>query len=438
MTNPLLKPILKPSLQRFLNRRYISICAAIFVLFSLLVSYMNYLGMDETSAYYMQYEAQVLSEHYSPYNDIIEFDKDIKEYYWGVEQLPQKYQWLFEEQSPAPNKVSLYSQPSRDIYILPYIIEQAPGIFYVIHLFENDNVAANNRKVHKQVTLAGGLLLLCLCFYIFRLNRRVIEPVDALHQWVEQLAQQKLLQQPPSAIPSSLRFAELEKTATALHQSLEKQHQLHASEQDVLQREKAFLSTLSHELRTPMAIIGAALAVLEKRNELPPQSAAVLGKLHKANHTMKQLTDTLLQLWRRQQSSQPAQSIHLAKVIQQAIEECREQYQPSELDIQTSLVSQPVFKAQPVLIQIVVNNLLRNACQYGVSGEGGQITVSTHATGMTISNPCSDMGDGMGGDDNAQYGFGLGLYLVEAICEQVGWDFTVRSDGQVFAVEVKV
>ena len=85
MTNPIRNPSQKPSLQSFLNQRYISICIAIFMPFLLLIGYMNYWGMDDTSDYYMKYEAQVLSEHYSPYSEIIEFDEGFKEYYWGMD-----------------------------------------------------------------------------------------------------------------------------------------------------------------------------------------------------------------------------------------------------------------------------------------------------------------------------------------------------------------
>ncbi|MFT4930058.1 MAG: signal transduction histidine kinase, partial [Phenylobacterium sp.] len=412
--------------------RYISICVVMVMIFSLLISYMNLLGIDQTSEYYMLYEAEVLSEHYQPYSEIIEFDPQIKEYYWGIDQLPQTYRQLLDKTPAIAGRTNLYSLSGGDVYILPYAIKQPPGFFYVIHRFDDEIGIVNNRRTFDILLVVSTLMLLVLCGYIFRLNKTVTQPINQLHHWVEQLGQAEHLQPPPALV-----FAELQQTAMALHQSVQIQQQLHANEEQRLQREKAFLSTLSHELRTPMAIINAALAVLEKRNELPDKSAKVVAKLSKANRTMGQLCETLLQLWRRQKSSQAPQTVIVADMVNQLIEECQLLPLGVDLSIETTFTGQPSVITQPVLLQIVIANLLRNACQYG---QGGIIGINVIITASEQSLVVTNAADGKeNGDDTAQqgqYGYGLGLYLVEAICQQLDWRFVVESDKERFCVRV--
>jgi signal transduction histidine kinase len=73
--------------------------------------------------------------------------------------------------------------------------------------------------------------------------------------------------------------------------SITTQYQL---QQYLIEREKHFLSSLSHELRTPIAIISAAVTLLKNNDKLLPKDIENLDKLNNANLTMKQLSHTLL------------------------------------------------------------------------------------------------------------------------------------------------
>ena len=80
----------KNSLHRYLNKRYLAILVLLIILFSALILFMRSSAMDDTTDYYMHYDAQVLSEYYQKTDDIAEFDQGRKEYHWGIKNLPEQ------------------------------------------------------------------------------------------------------------------------------------------------------------------------------------------------------------------------------------------------------------------------------------------------------------------------------------------------------------
>ena len=114
----------KNSLHQFLNQRYLAILVLLITLFSVVILFMRYNAMDETTDYYMHYDAQVLSEHYQTTDNIAEFDSGHKEYYWGVKKLPQRYRLMLDinddQTNIVLNKTQAFEMVDKFIYILPY------------------------------------------------------------------------------------------------------------------------------------------------------------------------------------------------------------------------------------------------------------------------------------------------------------------------------
>ncbi len=417
------------SLHRYLTTRYIAVLILLTLVFSFLISFMNLSGMDDTTEYYMAYEAEVLSEYYQPTDKIIEFDLGKKEYYWGDENLPERYKNLIKQSVLEDHKANLYQSEDQFIYIFPY--EHKEGlIFYVIHIFTPDTYTQGDQVLTDILTLISLMIVSCVIFYILKINRTVIQQIGDFHHWVKKVTEAEIGSIPQDKIPDDIYFDELLNTAETLAASLQLQHELRMKSQEMLQREKDFLSTLSHELRTPIAIISAATSLLKKRNQLTEKDISIVEKLIKANRNMQQLAETLLQLWRKQKGKQAKQQISLRPLIQEAIDNCAV-YFAKELNISID-ENQAVEVVEKIeLVKIVVNNLLRNACQYS---EGGNINLTLNGKSLCITNGYrkSDFEN----KSQLQFGFGVGLYLVEIICEQQNWQYVVKNNKDTFSVTV--
>ncbi|WP_448547688.1 sensor histidine kinase [Thalassotalea fusca] len=417
------------SLAHYLNRRYLLILALIIAAFTALISFMNWSGMDDTTEYYMFYEAEVLTEHYQPNQTVVEFDSGRKEYYWGKNNLPARYIKLIEEDNIELDEASLFFVENQYIYILPFSLPALNTVFYVIHIFSQDDYAKSNQSVRLSLSFVSFLLFVLLIFLVTRLNRKVTDQINLFDRWMTKISEQSANAYPDTAIPEKINFRELVKAASRLKTSLQSQYELRQIESERVKREKDFLSSLSHELRTPISVIAAAIAVLKKRNQLSEKDAKVLDKLARANSNMKLMTGTLLQVWRKQKSANEPVNLVLSEQLAHLVEES-EVYCSATVQFHLDICSHEPIQADISLIEITLGNLLRNACQYTADNN---VHISVTQSTVTVSNAFEQEHQHI----DLNYGFGFGLYLVETICKQQNWQFTVDKNKNRFVVEIE-
>jgi PAS domain S-box-containing protein len=215
---------------------------------------------------------------------------------------------------------------------------------------------------------------------------------------------------------------------------------------DADRRKDEFLAMLAHELRNPLAPIGAAAELLQlvKLDEgRVKQTSKVIAR--QVRH-MTGLIDDLLDVSRVTRGL-----IELDKValdMQQVVHEAVEQVSPlirarsHELTIRQSPHSAIVCADKKRLVQ-VVSNILNNAAKY--TPEGGHLALSTEVLDSQVLIQVIDDGIGMTPEmtkhafdlfaqaertsDRSSGGLGLGLALVKSMVELHGGTVTCKSKG---------
>ena len=78
---------------------------------------------------------------------------------------------------------------------------------------------------------------------------------------------------------------------------------------------------------------------------------------------------------------------------------------------------------------IAVNNLVRNAFEQTLDAQG-PIRIVINANEMLVTNQKSAEADGRHApvDALSTHGYGLGLGIVERLCERNGWQFSLHAD----------
>ena len=194
-----------------------------------------------------------------------------------------------------------------------------------------------------------------------------------------------------------------------------------------------FMSVISHELKTPVALIKGYVGTL-RREDVSWDSKVVQDSLavieEEADH-LGELIENLLDASRLEAGMLPidATDLSLPRLAQRVVERFRTQTEVHEfvVDFPDDF---PVILADETRLTQVMNNLLSNAVKY--SPEGGTIHVTGEARRAQVVVCVKDQGPGIAAADiphvfdrfyraeEAQRhtkGAGLGLYLTRAILE---------------------
>ncbi|MGI8486472.1 MAG: sensor histidine kinase [Thermomicrobiales bacterium] len=208
---------------------------------------------------------------------------------------------------------------------------------------------------------------------------------------------------------------------------------------------RAFISNISHDLRTPVTIIhGTAerlLAIQEQGGEIDPASLTVIQ--HETT-MLTRLIDDLFTLARIEEHSLKLEldASHVAGVVQEAVAGMRNlAWTQQKVTVESLLRPDlPLVYADRARIRQIVNNLLYNALRH--TPEGGLIIVQAVAVTGFVELSITDTGRGIPANVLPNVftryyqaerskrkigGSGLGLTIVRQLVEAHGGTITVES-----------
>lgn len=260
---------------------------------------------------------------------------------------------------------------------------------------------------------------------------------SASRQW--RTWEMKLLRQISLQLAIALRQAQLYQTAQMQVQELEKLHQL----------KDDFLSTVSHELRSPLTNIKMAIQMIELNlHQQQIQDDRLTQYLQILKNSCQQeltLINDLLDLQRLEAGMQliEIESIDLNHWLPAIVEpfatRAQEQNQHIVLELPPNL---PTMTTDLISFKRIVMELLHNACKYTPPEQ--QITLAVQLCHemlhLQFSNPTTDLSPDElprlfekfyrvpGGDPWKHGGTGLGLALVKRLIEHLQGSITVTSE----------
>jgi two-component system, OmpR family, sensor histidine kinase KdpD len=210
----------------------------------------------------------------------------------------------------------------------------------------------------------------------------------------------------------------------------------------------SLLSSMSHDLRTPLAsIIGATTGLLRHQDKLDAHAYELAQIAHEESERLDRWVGNLLQMTRLESGNvqvekewQPLEEVVGTTLLR--LEE-RLAYHPMEVDLPNDL---PLVLIDAVLIEQVLVNLLENAVKY--TAPGSPVDLSAQAEGQQVIVEVADRGPGLPpGEEERIFdkfyrvhqtdvgGFGLGLTICKAIVELHGgsiWAANRAGGGAVF------
>ncbi len=212
-----------------------------------------------------------------------------------------------------------------------------------------------------------------------------------------------------------------------------------------------FISNVSHEMKTPLAVIRNYAELLQKEQLSETQRKEYAKSAENASVRLSDLIGNILKLNKLEnQSIMPdIEDYDVCRQLCECILQMEEIWDEKEIELETDIEDAAMIRADASLMELVWNNLLSNAVKF--TEPGGRVAIWQTSDEKQIRISISDTGCGMsresmehifdkfyqGDTSHAKEGNGLGLALAYRVLELMDGGIQVVSEegkGSTFTV----
>ena len=215
-----------------------------------------------------------------------------------------------------------------------------------------------------------------------------------------------------------------------------------------------FIANVSHELKTPLAVIQNYGTMLQGPDLTDEQRMGYAKAITDQSRRLADLITNILKLNRleNQQIYPAAKRYNLGEQLAECLLNFESTWEKKNIDIETDIEEEVFVESDDELLSLVWNNLFSNALKF--TEAGGTVSVALKTEGAYVSVRVTDTGCGIspemgrhifekfyqGDTSHAIQGNGLGLALVKRVVDIVGGDISVESEtgkGSTFTVKIR-
>ena len=281
----------------------------------------------------------------------------------------------------------------------------------------------------------GNVMLITFLFAAFDSIRRIFtvdRPVKQITAAAEKIMQGdfSVRIRPVSGMPSDEGFNRIIEAVNKMAEELSGTETLRTD----------FIANVSHELKTPLAVMGNYATMLQKPQITDEERQEYARAISEAARRLAQLITNILD------------EFDLGEQLCESLLHFEDIWEKKNLNIETEIQDDVRIRSDSELLSLVWNNLISNAVKF--TPEGGTIRVDMNTAGGWVSVSVSDTGIGIrpevgrrifekfyqGDISHATQGNGLGLALVKRVVDILGGEISVQSvcgKGSTFTVKIR-
>ena len=321
-------------------------------------------------------------------------------------------------------------EPAR---VLIKVFHDDDGIAYRLTVstptFERDDII-RALLIHI-VTIYAILLctILAVTVAVFKIS---MKPLYSLLRWFDSY-------RPGSGtdgFPDEESVVEFRKLTQAARETIERA-------ENHLERQKQFIGNASHELQTPLAVLGNRIEWMMDNTSLTEEQFAELSKMRQSIHRLVRLNRTLLLLSKIDNGHFLDRSdVDIVPIVENELELYKEIFAGKELVCNVNMPKRFIVNMDEMLATTMVTNLIKNAFVHSMGGGVVEITLSRGE--LTVSN------NGYEALDKARLfdrfytsgktgSTGLGLALVKSIAGSYGFglEYAFKENMHSFKIRLR-
>ena len=236
-------------------------------------------------------------------------------------------------------------------------------------------------------------------------------------------------------VPNNTSITEFRRLNTAAQQAVDRSEEL-------LEQQKQFIGNASHELQTPLAVLGGRMEYMLDHAGLDEQTMGEVIQMQRTLGHIVRLNKTLLLLAKIDNGQFPENTdVDISAMIREQKELYDDIYEERDIRCDMHLTGSFLVRMNESLASVLVSNLIRNT--YVHSEAGARIDIRIEGRTLTVSNDGVTPLDGKHIFERFYQGSkregstGLGLALVKAVADSYGLCVGYRfgEEQHIFSVE---
>lgn len=299
-------------------------------------------------------------------------------------------------------------EPAR---VLTSIFSDAEGQFYELMVmtptFEKNDLF---EAVLAWIVVLYVALLFIVLVVTMIIFRRSLQPLYDLLHWLDAYRPGGR----PESVPNKSDVEEFRRLNVALQQAVDRSEEL-------FERQSQFIGNASHELQTPLAIIGNRVEWLLDSPSITEEEAGELFKIQKTLSRAVRLNKTLLLLTKIDNGQFPESvEVDIVTALEEGVESYGDVYAAREVNFTHNLPAELKVTMNESLAATLISNLVKNA--YVHTPQGGDAHIEIVGRTLRVSNTGSEPLDKEHIFERfyqaarKEGSTGLGLALVAAVC----------------------
>ena len=335
-------------------------------------------------------------------------------------------------------------------FLLVAFIVSCCMMLFVSILADSMGLVFNKENIAAAAKLTFGNVLLisfgAATIDYVRRKRMVDKPVKQIMDALDQVMQGNF----------TVRIAPVKEFAgeTGFNEVIHAINQMTAELQGTETLRTDFIANVSHELKTPLAVMGNYATMLQQPKISEEDRMEYAKSISVASRRLAALITNILKLNKleNQQIFPQPQEFDLGEQLCECLLGFEDAWEAKNLEIETDIEDDVRIKSDPELLSLVWNNLISNAVKF--TPHGGKMGVSLKTDGNSVIVSVSDTGCGMtpevgqhifekfyqGDTSHATQGNGLGLALVKRVMDIMNGEIGVQSvsgQGSTFTVNFR-
>lgn len=248
-----------------------------------------------------------------------------------------------------------------------------------------------------------------------------MQPLYALLRWLDRYHPGKGVEN----LPDSRSVLEFKKLTDAARSTIERA-------ESYMEKQKQFIGNASHELQTPLAVLGTRIEWMIDNTRLTDEQFAELSKMRQSLHRLTRLNRTLLLISKIENAQfNEKADLDIVGIIKNEVEVYNDIYADKGIRLETALPDRFIVCMDESLATTMITNLLKNAFLH--TPNGSTIKISIEKNSLVIAN------NGTEGLDRTRLfdrfytsgkngSTGLGLALVKSIANNYGFNIEYKFE----------